>query len=619
MRNLSLLVFSLLFLSVLSTSGRAQEIERVEPPNWWVGFENTELQLLVYGQDIGHLKPVVEYPGVSVKHVVRTENDHYLFLYLNVSPNTRPGKFPIIFTSKGLEVLRHDYELLARKAGAAEVAGFDNTDVMYLITPDRFANGDPENDAVAEMKEGLNREYKGGRHGGDIKGIQDNLDYIVDMGFTAIWVNPVLENNMEQYSYHGYSTTDFYRVDPRFGSNETYRNLGAAAGAKGVKLIMDMILNHCGSNHWFVLDPPTKDWINYGGEYVNTSHRRTTVQDVHASTYDQKRFSDGWFVQTMPDLNQRNPLFGTYLIQNSIWWVEYAGLAGIRMDTYPYSDAAYLSEWSCALMREYPSFSIVGEEWSPQPAIVSYWQAGKENHDGYSSCLPNLMDFPLQEAMRASLAGEHESWNDPWVKLYETLALDFLYPAYDDLVVFPDNHDMARIFTQVDHDYGLWQLALTYVLTTRGIPQVYYGTEILMDSRENPGDHGLIRTDFPGGWAGDAVNAFTGAGLSEEKAAAQQWLKRLLNWRKTASVVHHGKLMQFAPQNKVYVFFRYDEEEKVMVILNRNEDTVELDLSPYTEQLQGISSGTDILTGKAHALADNLQLAGKRAYVLEIE
>ncbi|MEM9260128.1 MAG: alpha-amylase family glycosyl hydrolase, partial [Bacteroidota bacterium] len=478
MRNFPLFLLTLLFLSALSTRGLAQEIERVEPPNWWVGFENTELQLLVYGQDIGHLKPVVEYPGVSVKQVIRTENDHYLFLYLNVSPNTRPGKFPIIFTSKGLEVLRRDYELLPRKAGAAEVAGFDNTDVMYLITPDRFANGDPDNDAVAEMKEGLNREYKGGRHGGDIKGIWDNLDYISDMGFTAIWVNPVLENNMEQYSYHGYYTTDFYRVDPRFGSNESYRDLGAAAGAKGVKLIMDMILNHCGSNHWFVLDPPTKDWINYGGEYVNTSHRRTTVQDVHASAYDQKRFSDGWFVQTMPDLNQRNPLFGTYLIQNSIWWVEYAGLAGIRMDTYPYSDAEYLSQWSCALMREYPNFSIVGEEWSPQPAIVSYWQAGKENHDGYASCLPNLMDFPLQEAMRSSLAGEHESWNDPWIKLYETLALDFLYPAYDDLVVFPDNHDMARIFTQVGHDYALWQLALTYVLTTRGIPQVYYGTEI---------------------------------------------------------------------------------------------------------------------------------------------
>jgi glycosidase len=607
----------LLLILLLCTCVRAQSIDRVEPPNWWIGFENTALELLVYGKDISHLRAKIEHPGVTVKSVITTDNPNYLFVTLDVEPETKAGTFPIIFHDRDKEVLRWNYQLMARKTGAKDIAGYDNSDVLYLITPDRFANGDPSNDEVDGMKDTLNRNFGGGRHGGDIAGMSNSLDYIADMGFTAVWVNPVLENDMEEYSYHGYSTTDFYEVDARYGTNESYQKLGVDAGAKGVKMIMDMILNHCGSNHWFVLDPPTDDWINNGGEYINTSHKRTTVQDVHASNYDKKMFSDGWFVSTMPDLNQRNPLMATYLIQNSIWWIEYAGLAGIRMDTYPYPDADFMADWTCAVMSEYPHFSIVGEEWSSSPAIVSYWQAGKVNHDGYTSCLPGLMDFPVQEAMRKSLT-EKPSWGDDWTPLYEMMAHDFLYADHNALVVFPDNHDMARVFTQVNHDADLWRLALAFVLTTRGTPQVYYGTEILMDSRENPGDHGLIRSDFPGGWAADTTSAFTGKGLSDEQSSAQAWLKKLLNWRKSSDVIHHGKLMQFAPNDQAYVYFRYTETSKVMVVLNKNEDSVTLPMMVFDEMLKGEASLTDILTGERSAIGETLVVEGKRAYIFEV-
>ncbi|MBC6996059.1 glycoside hydrolase family 13 protein [Neolewinella lacunae] len=612
-------LLTLLLVLFLCTCVRAQEISRVEPPDWWVGFEQTELQLLVYGKDIGHLRAEINHPGVTLLRTVCPPNANYLFLYLNVAADASPGTFPIVFRDQDREVLRHSYTLQARRDGAAGVQGFNNSDVLYLITPDRFANGDPENDAVASLIEMPKRNFPGGRHGGDIAGMQQRLDYLTDLGITAIWINPVLENDMDQYSYHGYSTTDFYRVDPRFGSNAAYRDFCAAAGAKDVKVIMDMILNHSGSNHWFVVDPPSEDWVNYGGKYVNTNHRRTTVQDVHASEFDRRAFSDGWFVRTMPDLNQRNRLLADYLIQNSIWWIEYAGLAGIRMDTYPYPDKDFMAEWTCAVLREYPNFSIVGEEWSTQPAIVSYWQAGKDNHDGYTSCLPSLMDFPLQDALKLALT-EKETWSTGWIKLYETLALDFLYADHDALVVFPDNHDMDRIYTQLGEDPALFRLAMAYTLTTRGTPQLYYGTEILMENSAAPGDHGIIRTDFPGGWAGDKVNGFTGAGLSAEQRAAKDYLRSLLRWRKSAKVIHDGKLMQFAPNNGSYVYFRYTDDEKVMVVLNKGTEGLSLDLSIYEEILPAGATLRDVLTGKEYSTeSKTLPLQVNTAYILRVE
>lgn len=595
-------------------------LERVEPPNWWVGMQQNELQLLLYGDEVAQYTAVMsDYPGVSITSTVRVENPNYLFVYLRIDEAAKPGTFQLQLKDGRKTVADYAYKLEAREAGSAERKGFTQADVMYLITPDRFANGNPDNDEVEGMLEKPNRSSKGGRHGGDIQGIIDHLDYISDMGFTAIWLNPVLENDMPDYSYHGYAATDFYKVDQRFGSNEEYRDLIQRAGDKGIKIIMDMILNHSGSEHWFVKDRPTDDWINFGGEYVNTSHRKHTVQDIYASDYDRKRFSDGWFVRTMPDLNQRNRLMSEYLIQNTIWWIEYSGLSGIRMDTYPYPDKDFMTRWTCAIMDEYPYFNIVGEEWVGDPAIVAYWQGGKQNHDGYTSCLPSLMDFPLQEAMANAFREEEKSFGSGLIKLYEALALDFLYADPNELVVFPDNHDMDRYFTQVGGDMGLFQMGIAYTLTIRGIPQIYYGTEILMDNDEAPGDHGIIRSDFPGGWAGDEVNAFTGKGLTAEQQAAKDYLRRMLNWRKGNTTVHNGKLMHFAPEQGVYVFFRYDDQGKVMVILNKNEQATSLSLDRFAEMLKGASTAKEVMSGKSYPAKGQMQLPPKSAMVLEVE
>lgn len=609
----------LLFILFLNTITAQNRITRTDPPNWWVGMNNTELQLMIYGDDVASLTPSINHKGVSITSTVRTTNSNYIFIYLDIDPETKPGTFDIEFKKDDKVVERHPYALWSREEGSAMRQGFNTSDVMYLITPDRFANGIPENDNVEGMLEKSSRSFGGGRHGGDIEGMRKNLDYIHDMGFTTIWVNPVLENDMQRYSYHGYSTTDFYKVDERFGTNEDYRRLSKEARAKGIKLIMDMIVNHCGSEHWFVKDPPTKDWINYGGDYVNTSHRRNTIQDIHASEFDKKQFSDGWFVRTMPDLNQRNELMADYLIYNTVWWIEYVDLAGIRMDTYPYPDKDFMSRWTCEVMDEYPDFNIVGEEWVDNPAIVSYWQKGKVNHDGYISCLPSLMDFPIQTALTAALVKEEKNYGSGLIQLYEKLALDFLYPDPDNLVIFPDNHDMDRFYTQMGADYDLFKMGIAYYLTMRGIPQIYYGTEILMENAAKPGDHGLIRSDFPGGWAGDEVNAFTGVGITDQQKDAQNYMRKLLNWRKTNHVIHDGKLMQFVPHDGVYVYFRYNKSGKIMVLMNKNDKATEVDMSRYAEMIKGFTRGKDVLTSKEYPLHNKVEFPGKSVVVLELE
>ncbi len=592
------------------------EVQRVEPPNWWVGMHHPEVQVMLYGPGIAHYEPAVDYAGVALERSVRTTNPNYLFLYLRIAPEAQPGTVLIRFRENGKEVGAQPWELWARTPGAADRKGFDQTDVMYLITPDRFANGDTANDYVEGMKERPNRAEPFGRHGGDIAGIRQHLDYIHDMGFTAIWLNPLLENDMPSYSYHGYSTTDFYRVDPRFGTNEDYRALADEARARGIGLIMDMIVNHCGLEHWWMHDLPAADWINQWPEYTETNHRKTLMQDPHASERDRKIFTDGWFVPTMPDLNQRNPLLADYLIQNAIWWIEYLGLAGIRMDTYPYPDKYFMTEWTRRVMEEYPHFNVVGEEWFEWPAIVAYWQRGKKNPDGYVSYLPSLMDFPLQAAMSRALTHE-ESWGKGWIELYEMLAQDFLYADPDELVVFPDNHDMNRIFAQVGEDYDLWRMAMVYTLTTRGIPQLYYGTEILMSNPGN-GNHGLIRADFPGGWPGDTINGFTGEGLSPRQLEAKAFLRRLLHWRQTATAVHHGRLMHFEPKDGVYVFFRYDDHQLVMVAMSKNDEPYTLDLSRFREILPEGVTATEVLSGKQITLSEKLVLPPRAALVLDM-
>jgi glycosidase len=598
----------------LQTNGSnpALTIDHIEPSFWWAGMKNRDLQIMVHAKDIAYLRPKINIPGIRLVNVIQTSNRNYLFLNLEIQPTVKPQTFAIDFLKDEKVVFSHPYTLKERKENSATRQGFSTADVLYLITPDRFANGDPSNDNHPDMREKSNRSFKGGRHGGDIAGIIKNLDYIRSTGFSAIWLNPVLENNQTEYSYHGYSITDFYKVDPRFGSNDSYLDLVKNCHEKGLKVIMDMIVNHCGSFHWWMNDLPDTDWINFDNKFVNTTHQRAVIQDVHVSEYDKKMFTDGWFVETMPDLNQKNTLLSTYLIQNAIWWIEYADIDGIRMDTYPYPDKDFMSDWTCAVMAEYPGFNMVGEEWSENPAIVAHWLKGKVNPNGYSSCLPGAMDFPIQGALRKSLT------NNNWYPLYETLSMDFLYPDANSLVVFPDNHDMSRLYSQVNENLDLFNLGLTYMLTTRGTPQIYYGTEILMS---NPGtdDHGIIRSDFPGGWQGDQKNGFSNIGLSSNQIETKSHIQKLLKWREKKGVIHHGKMMHFVPENNIYVYFRYDNDEKVMVVLSLNKKDVSLDLKRFKEMLPNSFSATEIISGTNMELADSLNVPAYKSLILSMK
>lgn len=613
MRKLYLFIIGIAF----SISTFAVNVDRVEPTFWWVGMKNPTVQLMVHGQEIAATEISLNYPGVKIKTISRQENPNYVFIDLVISPEAKAGTFPIQFRKSKKEVVSYTYELKNREPNSDRRKGFDGSDVIYLITPDRFANGNPANDAVAGMKELPNRSHMNGRHGGDIQGIKNSLDYLSKLGFTSVWLNPVLENNMTRVSYHGYSTTDFYKVDPRYGTNEEYRELGKAIHQKGMKLMMDMIFNHIGSEHWWMEDMPSADWLNYYPEYKITSHRRTVNQDPYASEGDKRLMADGWFVPSMPDLNQRNPFVSNYLIQNSIWWTEYLGLDGIRMDTYPYPDKFAMADWTKRIMDEYPDFYIVGEEWTTNPAVVSYWQKGKINQDGYVSYLPGLMDFPLNNAVVQSLKNP-ESWGGGLVTLYEALANDFLYANPNDLVIFPDNHDMSRFYTQLGENFDLLKMGIAYYATTRGIPQIFYGTEILMS---NPGteEHGVIRSDFPGGWAGDQVNAFTGAGLTPQQKQAQDFFSKILNWRKTSEVIHSGKLKHFAPENGIYVYFRYNQNQKVMVVMNKNSQEKTIETNRFSEIMGNCTSGKEVISGTTISDLKNLKVPAMTAMIIELK
>jgi len=604
------------------------EIERVEPPNWWVDFKNRKLQLLVKSPDITKAEPFISYKGVTIERVSKGDSPNYLFLDLSISKETKPGKFNIVFTFENGENKTHTYQLKSRKKTPESYAGFNSSDAIYLITPDRFANGDSSNDQIdGLLEQEVNRKHDYKRHGGDIKGITNNLDYISDLGFTAIWPSPLLTNDMKEASYHGYAMTDFYEVDPRFGTLEEYKELASKMSEKGMKLIMDQVANHCGLEHWWMKDLPFKDWVNDQENYEKnkenwsfkktktSNHRRTTNQDLYASKIDKKEMANGWFVEAMPDLNQRNPFMGTYITQNSIWWIETLGLGGIRQDTYPYPDKEFMSNWAGAIMSEYPNFSIVGEEWSYNPLLVAYWQKGAKNKDGYQSNLTSTMDFSMQSNIVQALS-EKESWDKGLVKMYEGLANDFAYAKPKDIVIFPDNHDMSRIYTQLKGDVENTKMALSYMLCLPRIPQLYYGTEILMDDFEKPGDHGLIRTDFPGGWKGDAVSAFTGKGLSAAQKAMQTYLKKLLNLRKESKAIHDGKTIHFSPDKGTYFLFRILNNETVVHIINKNETPVTIDLKRFEEV--GLKGRTlkNSITGEQIVWGDHINLKKRGSLVL---
>ena len=600
----------------LGVQAQPPVVERIEPPHWWVGMKNDQLQLMVHGAGIADSKAELVYPGVSIESVQHTPNANYLFINLRIQGDAQVGTLMLRFR-RGADVLSLPYELRARQPGSAQRQGFSNADVILNLMPDRFAQGQPVTVPPPGFADAVDRNNTAARHGGNLQGIMDHLDYIAAMGYTAIWPTPVVENNQARYSYHGYASTDSYRIDPRLGSNEDYRRLVALAREKGIGVIQDVVLNHIGSNHWWMRDLPAPNWISFDGRFVPTYHARTAVSDPYASAVDKRNFTDGWFIQDMPDMNQRDPLLATYQIQNTIWWIEYAGLVGIRADTYGYSDAAFLADWSRRVTAEYPRLNIVGEEWSGNPVVTSYWLRGRTQSDGYVSYLPSVMDFPLHYTLLQALLAP-DSLHSGLTDLYEALVNDRLYADPKNLVLFEGNHDTPRLFSALNEDPALYRMALVYVLTMHRIPQLYYGTEILMTSPKER-DDGAVRRDFPGGWSGDSVNAFTGAGLTPQQLDAQAFVRKLLNWRKTQPVIHRGALKHFAPQDGTYVLFRYDAKDKVMVVFNKNSTEKTLETDRFREVLPAHSTAVDVLTGQHYALHDTLTVPARSVLVLQLE
>ncbi len=593
-------------------------IDHMDPPSWWVGMQAREVQLMVHGPQIADLEPSVQHPGVRIASVTRVANRNYLFITLDIDSKAAAGTLDLRFKAagQGRHSLSYPFPLQAREPGSRQRKGFNSSDVIYELMPDRFANGNPHNDSVKGMPDKMDRQLGHMRHGGDIAGIVQHLDYLAALGFTQLWPTPLVENNARAWSYHGYAATDFYRIDARYGSNEDYRKLATLARNKGIGLISDVVLSHISIDHWWMKDLPTPDWINHMDRFVPTQHHRMSTQDPYGSKEDRLNYTTGWFTESMPDMNQTNPLVANYLIQNNIWWIEYAGLSGLRVDTYGYSAAPFLTEHSRRIMDEYPNLNMVGEEWHKAPAVVAHWQRGKVNFDGFVSYMPSVMDFPLAEAMRSALASnEPNSFKD----VYEMVSQDHIYADPGNLVLFEGNHDVPRMYSVVGEDFGLWQMNLAFIMTMPRIPQFYSGTEVLMTSTTKGRDDGSYRQDFPGGWAGDKADAFTGAGLSSQQRDALAFVKKLANWRKSQAVIHHGKLMHFGAENDTYVYFRYDDKKKVMVAFNKNKTEMALDTRRFREMILGARKGTDAITGKTYALDGMLKLPARSVLILELD
>lgn len=616
MKKLLYLIVMMLFSFNLFAS---VNIDKIDPPFWYAGMKSPELQLFVYGENIGDASVSVNYPGISLSSTVRLESNNYLIVYLHIDPSVQPCTFPITFTI-GKKKLVKQYELLARAKAGSERMGFDASDALYLLMPDRFANGNPDNDNLPGMSPyKIDRNDPNARHGGDLAGISNNLQYFKDLGVTALWFTPVLENNMEGGSYHGYATTDYYKVDPRFGTNEEYKQLIAEAHDNDLKIVMDMIFNHNGFEHPWIKDMPSKDFFNYPdyeNNFKQTSFKLTPLVDPYRSQYDFDQMVNGWFVPSMPDLNQKNPHVYTYLKQNSFWWIEYADIDGIRMDTYPYADYDAMSDWMRELNEEYPNFNTVGETWVTEPAYTAWWQKDSKLSAPKNSNLKSVMDFSFFDKINTAKTEQTETWFKGLDRVYSNFVYDYLYPDPSNVLAFIENHDTDR-FLGEGQDLPMLKQAATILLTTRRIPQLYYGTEIMMNGVKSQSD-GYVRKDFPGGWNDDTVSALTAEGRTPLQNESYDFFKTLLNWRKGNEVIAKGDMVQFMPQNGVYAYARQYDGKTVFVMLNGTDAETTVPLSFYKEVLDGHTSGTDVLTGKTVVLQDKLTMAPRESLVIEL-
>jgi len=607
-----------ILLSFLTLSAYAQ-IERVEPAFWWVGMKNPQLQLLIHGAEICNRKVEITYPGIKILRTNRACSPNYLFVTLELDSKTiKAGKFDIQLTQPDKPTLTVNYELKNRRKDSEKREGFSSADVIYLLMPDRFANGDTTNDNVESQPDKANRKDLSGRHGGDLKGMMEHLDYIKELGATAIWSTPLLENNYTKGTYHGYAISDYYKIDQRFGNNDDYANFVSASHQKGLKVIMDMVSNHCGIWAWWMSDLPFEDWIHQWPTYTQTNFKFSTVNDTHAANIDRKQFTDGWFDRMMPDINQQNPYFWTYFIQNSIWWIENADLDGIRMDTYPFNDRDAMAVWAKAITDEYPHFNIVGEISLENSQEIAAWQKDAVSPIKSNSNLPSVMDFILQRDLLVCFNEHAKPWENKGMnRLYNTIANDYLYPNINDLLIFAENHDTQRFNYSTKDNLAKYKMAMSLLMTTRGIPQIYYGSEIGMTGDKDKGD-GDIRRDFPGGWPGDSINAFTEKGRTPVQNEYYDFTAKLLNWRKNKTVIHTGLLTHYVPENDVYVYFRYNDTEKTMVIINNNETDQTIKTDHFAESLENVVSGTDVMTGKTFDLKSELTIPKQTALILEL-
>ena len=625
------LLFTII-LTVTTTMKAALKIDRIDPTDWFVGMQNPSLQLMVYGSGIGNAEVTTDYPGVRIDSLVRVDSPNYLLVYLNIS-GAQPGEMKLHFKN-GRQKRDVAYRLKAREMAGADHKGFTNADVLYMLMPDRFASGRSDNDQIKGMNTYINnRREPSLRHGGDLEGIRQHLDYFNDLGVTALWFTPVLENNSPDAggfsTYHGYATTDYYKVDPRFGTNEEYRRLTDEAHRHGLKVVMDMIFNHCGFEHPWVKDMPTNDWINLpqwlkesggtsdprGTSFLQTSYKLTPVVDPYASQVDLKETVEGWFVPTMPDLNQRNPHVMTYLIQNSIWWIETVGIDGIRMDTYPYADAKAMARWMYEIDREYPNFNTVGETWVTEPAYTATWQKDSKLAS-FNSYLKTVMDFSFYDKINQAKNEETDGWWNGFNRIYNSLVYDYLYPNPSGVMAFIENHDTDRFLGNGTDTLALKQ-ALALLLTMNRTPQLYYGTEVLMNGTKEVTD-GNVRKDFPGGFPGDTKNCFTREGRTRAENAMFDWCSRLLHWRQGNEVITKGRQTQFIPWKGVYVVARQLGDHKVMTIINGTSASASLEVSRYAEIIGGATRGTDITTGHTVRLDKDVTLRPRQTMVVEL-
>lgn len=605
-------------LFLLITTFTFAQIDKMEPPFWYEGMIKSEIQVLFYGKNIAENTVSVS-NSVVITNVTKTENPNYLFVTIdtkNIAAQT------LQFTFKnGKKSFTKDFEIKKRRENSALRKGFDASDVVYLLMPDRFANGNESNDSSPNLQEKANRSLPGGRHGGDVQGIIDNLDYINELGATAIWSTPLCEDNDKGYSYHTYGQSDVYQIDARYGSNEDYKRLASEMHKRDMKLIKDYVTNHWGAEHWMFKDMPTYDWFHQFPGYAQSNYRMTTQYDINGSKRDAKYCMDGWFVPSMPDLNQSNPLVLNYLIQNAIWWVEFADLDGFRVDTYSYCDKDGIAKWTKAVMDEYPYFNIVGEVWMHDQAQISYWQKDSPIAEiqSYNSYLPSVMDFTLHDVFGNVFYEDNASWSDGMIKFYENFVNDFLYENPNNLLIFLENHDTNRFNEIYKNDFKKYQLGMTILATMRGIPQIYYGSEIGMAGDKGKGGDSEIRQDFPGGWKADKNNAFSNSGRTTAQKQYFDFSKKLLNWRKNKDVIYTGKLTHYIPENNVYVYFRHNDSESVMVIINNDSKKHQISNKHFEENLKNFTSAIDVLTNKNFDLKQDISLEGKSSLILELK